>query len=226
MAPGKKKQGAKREEMGAVKQPSLTSIETASSREKREEALSLTRAAALGDPRAQRELIDRLLDQVRRTVSYVLGPIQDAEDLSQVALVEIVEASGSFRGESSLEYWASQISFRIALRHAKKYRRREELTASNWTPPREQRDVDEEVGIGRVRTRISVLMQQLSPKKRTALVLRLVEGYSQKEIAEITGVSINTVRDRLQVGRKQLRKLVLADPLLMDWAGSGAKKNV
>ena len=121
--------------MGAVKQPSLTSIETVSSREKREEAIALTRAAALGDPRAQRDLIDRLLDQVRRTVSYVLGPIQEAEDLSQVALVEIVEAAGSFRGESSLEYWASQISFRIALRHAKKYRRREELTISNWTPP-------------------------------------------------------------------------------------------
>ncbi len=220
MTPGKKKQGSQRQP-----QPSLTSLEMEAAREKREEAIALTSAAALGNPRAQRELIDRLLDQVRRTVSYVVGPNQDAEDLSQVALVKIVEAAGSFRGESSLEYWANQISFRIALRHAKKHRRREELTVLNWPPPKLQREVDEEVGIVQVRNRISMLMQQLSPKKRTALVLRIVEGYSQKEIAAMTGVPINTVRDRLQRGRKQLRKLVLADPLLIDWVGAGANKN-
>ncbi len=211
--------------LSTQKKPSLTSVETSSSREKREEAIALTRSAALGDPRAQRELIDRLLDQVRRTVSYVLGPIQDAEDLSQVALVEIVEAAGSYRGESSLEYWASKISYRIAFRYVKKHRRREELTVSNWTPPKLQPAVDEEAGIARVRIRIAVLMQQLSPKKRTTIVLRLVEGYSLKEIAEMTGVSINTIRDRLRLGRKQLRELMLADPLLTDWVGSGAKEN-
>ena len=142
--------------------------------------------------------------------------------LSQVALVKIVESAGTYRGESSLEYWASKISFRIALRYSQKIRRREELSTLNWQPPVKTPDAEEQVGMQQIRVRIAELLQQMNESQRTALVLRLVEGHSPQEIAEITGVSVNTVRDRLQVGRKKLRKMVLDDPTLREWAGLGA----
>ena len=42
--------------------------------------------------------------------------------------------------------------------------------------------------------------------------------FTYKEIAEITDTRINTVRDRLQVARKKLRKLTLNDPVLRTYA--------
>jgi DNA-directed RNA polymerase specialized sigma24 family protein len=40
----------------------------------------------------------------------------------------------------------------------------------------------------------------------------------------MTGAPVNTVRDRLRVGRKQLKKKILTDPSLQDWvAAVGAK---
>src|SRR5690606_27390437 len=49
-------------------------------------------------------------------------------------------------------------------------------------------------------------LAELPETRRVALVLRHVMGYSIDEIAELTGVSPNTVKDRLLQGREQLRK--------------------
>ena len=54
-------------------------------------------------------------------------------------------------------------------------------------------------------------LEQLSPSRRTALVLRHVLGYSVAEIAELTGVSPNTVKDRLLTARREFRRMIRRD---------------
>jgi DNA-directed RNA polymerase specialized sigma24 family protein len=49
------------------------------------------------------------------------------------------------------------------------------------------------------------------------VVLHHVQGYGIVEVAEMTGAPVNTVRDRLRVGRRQLRKRILGDPALRGW---------
>jgi RNA polymerase sigma-70 factor (ECF subfamily) len=53
------------------------------------------------------------------------------------------------------------------------------------------------------------------------VVLHHVEGYGLPEIAEISGAPVNTVRDRLRIGRRQLRQRILADPEVRDWLKTG-----
>jgi RNA polymerase sigma-70 factor (ECF subfamily) len=52
--------------------------------------------------------------------------------------------------------------------------------------------------------RLEAVMRELPPQFREVLMLREVEGYSYREIAEVTGVPIGTVMSRLKRARDQL----------------------
>jgi RNA polymerase sigma-70 factor (ECF subfamily) len=55
---------------------------------------------------------------------------------------------------------------------------------------------------------VRAAIAQLSPEYREAVVLREMENYSYKEIADIVGVQIGTVMSRLARGRGQLRRIL------------------
>jgi RNA polymerase sigma-70 factor (ECF subfamily) len=57
---------------------------------------------------------------------------------------------------------------------------------------------------------LAAAMAQITDDQRTAIVLYDVEGYDYGEIAEMTGVSLGTVKSRIHRGRLSLRDL-LAD---------------
>jgi len=177
----------------------------------------LSRAASAGDEQARRVIANRLLTPVRATVSYLAGGGADADDLAQSAMIEILVAIDSFRGECSLEHWAKRIAARVVYRHLKKRGRRTRLRDESWIPSRVQCGVDERAELKAVRVRLSALLQRVSANLRTALVLHFVEGYTASEVAEIVDVPLGTARDRLHRGRAKLGKLVLEDPVLREW---------
>ena len=55
---------------------------------------------------------------------------------------------------------------------------------------------------------VRAVIAQLPPEFREAVVLREIENYSYKEIADITGVQIGTVMSRLARGRRQLQRIL------------------
>jgi RNA polymerase sigma-70 factor (ECF subfamily) len=61
-------------------------------------------------------------------------------------------------------------------------------------PPEGDRDLD-----------LRATLHDLSPEQRAALVLHYVAGYSVAETAELSGVSLETARSRLRLGRGRLR---------------------
>jgi DNA-directed RNA polymerase specialized sigma24 family protein len=56
--------------------------------------------------------------------------------------------------------------------------------------------------------RLQALLSRLSKTICTTLVLFEIEGYTAEEIAVIQGITINTVRARIQRGRKKLLELL------------------
>ena len=180
-------------------------------------------AAAAGDGSAQRAVVERVLERVRATVRYLVADDPDAEDLVQLALIEILRSIGSFRGDSRLRTWADRITIRTVMHRMKRRRRRATLLRSHPEPlARPFADHAEEVEQREIQRRMVSLLQGLPPKRRLPVVLRLVHQYSIAEIAEMTDAPVNTVRDRLSKGRKELRKQVLRDSLLRDLIGGAA----
>jgi RNA polymerase sigma factor (sigma-70 family) len=94
----------------------------------------------------------------------------------------------------------------VSMRHVKTTRRREareapmteELGTSNADPERQ-------VSRASVWRRLLLALDSSPPARRHSLLLHLAEGYTVEEVAEITGVSTNTTKDRLRTAYAELR---------------------
>jgi RNA polymerase sigma-70 factor (ECF subfamily) len=177
------------------------------------EDLQLMALAAAADYNAQRLIASRLMERVQRLSRSLLQNRADASDASQASMLEILKSAGTFRGESSLERWADRIVVRTALRAAAK-RRAEGVTM--WD------DVDMAVnGSSDPSVMVREYLERLSEPARTVLVLRHGFEYSIEEIAELTGVSPNTVKDRLLRAREAIRRIIRREQLLDTASGRG-----
>jgi len=184
--------------------------------------LALARAAAAGDEKARRQLVERLMDRVRNTVYYMAAGHADTEDLAQLTFIQLFKSIGSFRGQSWLQSWAARITARTVMREIRKTRTyQSRFTDSGAIETEVVSDVrvDDEASEVQISGRIAIVLAELKPKYRQTLVLRLVEEYDLKEIAALMDTNVYTVRYRLRVGRKKLARLVRRDPLLADWLG-------
>jgi RNA polymerase sigma-70 factor, ECF subfamily len=161
---------------------------------------SLASRASNHDVGAQRELVQRLLPRVRGVCQALLRDPTNARDASQVAMLEVLRSVGTYRGECSLEHWSDRIISRTALRWIARERRSARiplgdphLHESELTPSK---------------TFMRECLEVLPEPQATALVLRTCFEYTVDEIAEMTQVSRNTVKDRLVRARQTLRALL------------------
>lgn len=183
------------------------------------DAIALATKAAAGDTHAQRRLVERLHRRVQSIALSILGNALDAEDATQVILMEILKCVGSFRGES-LTGWSDRIAVRTAIRHARqrrihglRFEPTENLDNLAWTRDSACAEAD-------LARDLRDYLAQLPEARREVLVLRHMLGYSIDDIAELTEVSPNTVKDRLLHAREQLRRLIRRDRMINQSRGN------
>lgn len=164
---------------------------------------ALVGRAVGGDAEARRQIVEQLSRRVRGIAFSVLGNAADVDDATQSIFLELFRSLPNFRGES-LVPWADSIAVRTAVRHARSRRVRSARDAS--VDPEElsaEASAPAEHGVPRA---LIEYLGELPETRRVALVLRHVMGYTVEEIADITEVSPNTVKDRLLRAREQVRK--------------------
>jgi RNA polymerase sigma-70 factor (ECF subfamily) len=177
------------------------------------EALALAAQAAAGDRQAQRRLVERLHRRVQSIALSILGNALDAEDATQIILMEILKSAGSFRGEN-LTGWSDRIAVRTAIRHARqrrvhglRFESTENLDVLAWSSDAALVDND-------LARDLRDYLAQLPETRRVVLVLRHMLDYSIEDIAQATEVSPNTVKDRLLHARQELRRLIRRDRMI------------
>lgn len=138
-----------------------------------------------------------------------------AEDIVQTAYMRAFEAFNSFQG-NNIAAWLMTIVRNTAFNTLNKQKRNSNLVSFDEVVHRNEQSgknsydlIPEEV-INRVTTQDQVtgLIEQLKIEYREAIFLRDIEGYSYKEISDITQVPKGTVMSRLSRARNQLQKLV------------------
>lgn len=173
---------------------------------------ALMELVAAQQPIAQAQLIRRLMARVRRATRAILRDPADADDATQQCLIELLKSAKSFRGEGSVEAWSDRIVVRTTMRYVKARARAAARVAGDADPDAQQsRGADTPALAEGLPRPVQEYLEQLSPSRRTALVLRHVLGYSVAEIAELTGVSPNTVKDRLLTARREFRRMIRRD---------------
>jgi RNA polymerase sigma-70 factor (ECF subfamily) len=169
---------------------------------------ALMSRAAAGDESSRREVVRRVLPRAQRLCHSLLRNPADAKDASQTAVIDVLRSAATYRGESSLEHWADRIVARTALRLASSARRTYMLPL----PEDEVESVRSAVLDSTHQLLAKQCLERLSEAQRTALLLRCGFEYSVEEIAELTGVSPNTVKDRILRARRTVRQLIHRDP--------------
>ena len=149
----------------------------------------------------------------------VCGQREDAEDTMQEVLAKSVPHLPKFDNPKALLVWLYKVAKNRCLmsRRRSKYAPKEELSLEGLMPDRaelERLSADtvnpeayairsEEAG------RLRDAIQRLPPQYRIVLVLRDMEGLTDEEVAEITGLRSGTVRVRLHRARLFVRKEIM-----------------
>jgi RNA polymerase sigma-70 factor (ECF subfamily) len=143
----------------------------------------------------------------------------DVEDVTQEALVGVLEALARFRGESSVTHFIRRVALLTALNARRRHQLREHLApraawedasaavASRSSPA-------EEVETQRRLRSFEALLDELPAPQAEAIALHCVLGYTVGETAELCRVPENTVRSRLAGAKATLRKRLQVEALL------------
>lgn len=178
----------------------------------------LVSAAVRGDVESVAKLVRQLAPSVIRTARTLLGAGHaDLDDVVQQSLIALVQALPGFRNECTPTHFAIRISARIAVaaraRFAKRGERHDE---SIDVDALEARATHEPVDAERRRRLVRELLDTLPEEQAETLALRVALGMSLEEVAQSTGVPVNTVRSRIRLAKLALKKRIEADPVLLE----------
>ena len=184
-------------------------------------------AAVVADLKAGSEeaytwLIGEFHQPVYSLVYRIVADAADAADTTQDVFLKVFRGMKHFHGESSLKTWI----YRIAIHEASNRRRwwfRHKARETSIEPMQMEGTEDFTPGIKdtladqgdsplecvahhEVRARVEAELRKVPEPYRTTIVLRDLEEMSYEEIAEVTQVSLGTVKSRLTRGREALRQ--------------------
>jgi RNA polymerase sigma-70 factor (ECF subfamily) len=184
---------------------------------------ALIQAAQRGDLNAFNELVLHYQSQVYNLAYRIMGDEDSAADATQEAFISAYRALGGYRG-GSFKAWLMRIVTNACYDELRRRKRRptsslDALYVTDSTPDEvlmnggegpeafaQRQDLNRALHAG---------LQTLTEEQRAVLVLSDVQGYNYQEIAEITEVSLGTVKSRLSRARAKMRDYLLAQRELL-----------
>lgn len=183
---------------------------------------ALVKQAQAGDLQAFNQLVYHHQSITYNVAHRILNDPDAAADATQDAFLSAYKALDSFRG-GSFKAWILRIVTNACYDQLRRKKRRptSSLDALLVGPGAHEAFVDHTENpeshtlrqdLGRV---IQAGLQTLPEDQRTTVVLADIEGLHYKEIAEITGVELGTVKSRLSRGRSRLRDFLRQEEELL-----------
>jgi len=142
------------------------------------------------------DIVLRQADRLLRVAVAAVGNMAEAEDVVQDVFLRMIEKKAKFNDEKHEEAWLVKVTVNTCRNRIRsRWWRREPLLETIPARDNAQREVVDAV-------------MRLSKKYRIAVHLYYFEGYSTREIAEITGHKEATVRQHLTRARRELKKFL------------------
>ncbi len=166
-----------------------------------------------GDRSAFEELVNRYHPTVMNLAYRMLGNRTDAADVCQEVFLLLLRKLHSFRGEAKFSTWLYRVAMNACHDHARRSRRHVSLADSPGEdmPEMEHRLPDEDTESPEtsmekeeLRRRVQEAITRLPFKFRQVIYLHDIQGYDYKEVAEILGINLGTVKSRLNRARNRL----------------------
>lgn len=187
--------------------------------------LAWVRSIQGGDASALTPLLTRYQDRLFGVCVRMVHDRDLAADLTQDAMIKVIEGLGSYDGRAKLSTWMIRVTMNVCLSRlrAEKIRRHASLDAPTERGPSaiglegrpgtfggepgEPRP-SERVEQDEVRRRVSAALLRVAPEQRAILVLRDCRGLDYEQIAEVLSIPVGTVKSRLFRARGALREVL------------------
>lgn len=175
------------------------------------EEKELIEASLKGDKRAFGEIVNRYQKMVARTVKGMLGDTVFAEDIGQEVFISLFYSLKEFRGESKLSTYIQKIAVNLTLNEIKRRKRFFSMFSHKANSELHEIEIaDHDTEERREASEIvNKALMALEPKFRIILTMRMLQGYSTKETAEILDLPLGTVLSRLSRAQEQLRNILI-----------------
>lgn len=172
----------------------------------KDEDFILIKAFIKGNDTTFRTLVLKHKEKVRNLVFLTLGDVEFVDDISQDVFISVYHKLKEFRFESKFTTWL----YRITVNKCRDYLRKKRVR-SIFVPIK---DSDTEYSTGPFSENVDIpnlvrsAIEKLPEKLRTPLVMRDIDGFSYKEIADQMGTEVGTIKSRIFRARESL-KLIL-----------------
>ena len=146
-----------------------------------------------GDERAATLLVERHAPAPARFLASI-GVRHEVEELVQDTFVRAFGSLDTFRGESSLRTWLFTIARRLLLDRRRSERRRRDTDEVREGDAVTEYDALDGVVADETQARVRAAMDRLTPTQREVFLLRVNEGLSYREIAEVAETTEGAAR--------------------------------
>jgi RNA polymerase sigma-70 factor, ECF subfamily len=146
-----------------------------------------------GDERAATSLVERHATALARYIGS-LGERDGADEVVQDTFVRAFQSLESFRGDSSLRTWLFTIARRLVVDRRRAFRRRREVGDLDEVDAATEYTALDGLIASEAKRKVWGAVGKLSPTQREVFLLRVNEGLSYKEIAEVAGTTEGAAR--------------------------------
>ena len=174
----------------------------------------LIAAVQSGDYSAFSIIVRRYESSVAATVVGIMGPGDEAEEVGHETMIKLYRSLDRFKGDAILRTFLTRIAINASI---DALRRRQRNLKRFFSPPADEdrgrwedqlpssadhaRDYEN-------RQAVDFALKKLKPEFRVVAVLRLMQGFSVEETAEILDVPSGTVLSRLARAKAQLADIL------------------
>ena len=175
-----------------------------------------------GDESALASLIERHQSKI---YGFIYSKINDrdlSDDIFQDTFIKVIKTlkSQSYNEEGKFLPWVMRIAHNLVVdyfRKAKKMpyqRETEEYSIFNYMTDNSL-NIEGQIISEQVESDLAKLLDELPADQKEVLVMRMYQDLSFKEIADLTGVSINTALGRMRYALLNLRKIIEKNQIIL-----------
>jgi RNA polymerase sigma factor (sigma-70 family) len=183
------------------------------SRGSRDEA-RLVSLVSQADLRAFEELYRSYYPRLTRFLTNMLRRPQLVEEVLNDTMMVVWDRAASYNGASKVSTWVFAIAYRKALRALRRVDEPiEDRQAQSRVAP--EADPEDQLGRREVQQALLAAMSELSADHRAVVDLTYFHEMGYREIAEIMGCPVDTVKTRMFHARRRLKDILSGS--LTDW---------
>ena len=167
-----------------------------------------------GNSEAISTLVTRYKDKIYTSIYLLVKDKYLAEDLFQDTFIKVIDTlnSGRYNEEGKFSSWVMRIAHNLCIDHFRKVKRSPSIKTSDNHDIFEvlnfsEAGADEKIMQRESYARVSKMLDMLPDDQKEVIIMRHYAELSFKEIAKLTGCSINTALGRMRYGLINLRKM-------------------